>query len=133
MRICYRYVHQKSDAETLLNQAFCKVLIKIDQYDDTYPFGAWVKRITINTIIDEFRKNQRQNENEMVGSVKPYDDLITFDPHQEKYDAEELMRMVQLLTLPSAHCTSGSSACSRQGKGCGEGLTTMIRIGIKKR
>jgi RNA polymerase sigma-70 factor (ECF subfamily) len=112
MRICYRYVHQKSDAEPLLNQAFCKVLIKIDQYDDIYPFGAWVKRITINTIIDEFRKNTKYEESERVGSMKPYDELIAFDPQQQKYDAEELMHMVQMLPPMSReifnlHCIDG--------------------------
>lgn len=98
MRICFRYVNQKADAEPLLNEAFCKVLMSIDRYDPTIPFGAWVKRITINTAIDEFRKANRRIKLETFNS--DYEEEMKMgseDQLDHEHNAEALMNMVKAL------------------------------------
>ena len=98
MRICYRYVNQRADAEPMVNNAFCKVLLSIDRYNPEIPFGAWVKRITINTAIDEFRKTNRRVVLESFNSEYEEEILLgSADVISEEHSAEALMNMVKQL------------------------------------
>lgn len=93
MRISFRYATQRADAEALVNLAFCKVLFGLDKYDAQYPFGAWLKRITVNTAIDEYRKNARRIETYPEEVVE--DNFHDFDPMSQQFAAEELMQMIR--------------------------------------
>lgn len=62
MSTAYRYHNNEDDAASVVNAAFLKILTKMDTYNDKAPFKAWIKRIILNEIIDEFRKNKRRNE-----------------------------------------------------------------------
>ena len=62
MNICSRYYQNSDEAAGALNMAYFKVLTKLDRYSPKVPFIAWIKRITINTVIDEFRKNKKVKE-----------------------------------------------------------------------
>ena len=56
MSVCIRYKNDEAEARAVLNQGFLKILTNLDKYDSKIPFEAWIRRIMINTIIDEFRK-----------------------------------------------------------------------------
>jgi RNA polymerase sigma-70 factor (ECF subfamily) len=58
MNICLRYSKGRNEAVEILNDAFLKVFNHLDQYDTTYPFKAWLRRIAINSAIDHHRKNK---------------------------------------------------------------------------
>jgi len=58
MGICMRYFRNESEAIAALNGAFLKILNNLQNRGDHIPFEAWIKRITINTAIDAFRKNR---------------------------------------------------------------------------
>jgi len=60
MQICLRYLSNHDDAKALVNQAFLKVCDKIDTYKPEVAFQNWVKRITINTAIDDCRKSKNK-------------------------------------------------------------------------
>lgn len=62
MAICRRYHPNKDDAEAILNKAFLKVLDNLKKYRPEVPFKLWIRRITINTIIDDFRKHKKYRE-----------------------------------------------------------------------
>lgn len=53
-----RYHRNEEDARGVLNIAFVKVCRNLDKLKSDTPFEAWVRRIVMNTIIDEFRKNK---------------------------------------------------------------------------
>lgn len=98
MGVCLRYEKNKEDAEELLNLAFFKVLTRLDKYSDDTPFEAWIRRITINTIIDEFRKRNRDKHSfyeELEGHV-PVSDM-DFNDADTRYDVEELEMMIRQL------------------------------------
>ncbi|MEM9954940.1 MAG: RNA polymerase sigma factor [Chloroflexota bacterium] len=57
--VAYRVSNQQ-DAEDIVSKVFIKALYKLDQYDERYPFGAWLFGIARNTIIDHYRRNDRQ-------------------------------------------------------------------------
>ncbi len=53
-----RYVTEINDANEILNESFFKILTKIKDYSATGSFEGWMHRITINTIMDFFRKKK---------------------------------------------------------------------------
>jgi RNA polymerase sigma factor (sigma-70 family) len=59
MPICYRYNKNDEDARASLNAGFIKILKGLHQTDETLNFWAWSKRIMVNNLIDEYRKNKK--------------------------------------------------------------------------
>jgi len=98
MAVCFRYERNKEDAEFLLNKAFLKILNNLESYAEGVPFEAWIRRITINTAIDEYRKNQRSKvdyveEPMQLASLTEMD----YNDADKHFDAEELLALVQKL------------------------------------
>lgn len=62
MSICVRYTNNREDAQSLLNLGFLKLLNNLEKYRQEIPFGLWARRLMINTIIDEYRKNKKEKE-----------------------------------------------------------------------
>lgn len=93
MSVCMRYYKNEEDAVFVLNQGFMKILTNLDKYREEVPFEAWIKRIMINTVINEFHKNKKYNE-----TILPTDfqeeadhfDHIEYDDINEKIDVEHL-------------------------------------------
>ena len=99
--ICYRYVNNREDADELLNMAFLKILNNLDKHKKEIPFTLWIRRIMINTIIDDYRKNKKSKElmqsvdfNEYYGD---FDNSVIND-FVKKSDAEQINAMI--LQLP---------------------------------
>lgn len=63
MSICLRYCRDKQEAGSRLNISFLKVLQNLDSFDQNASFKAWVSRITLRSIIDEFRAQQKHYKN----------------------------------------------------------------------
>ncbi|WP_170254504.1 RNA polymerase sigma factor [Phaeodactylibacter luteus] len=105
MAVCLRYRSNQADANSILNQAFLKILDHLDQLGEEVPFLPWAKRITINTLIDDFRKNRKVKEL-IALSDKPGEDLETapvdYNEAEKQFDAEQLEAMVQQLPPVSA-------------------------------
>lgn len=99
MSICLRYEKNSQDAEELLNMGFLKIVTKLDKYNTEVPFEAWMRRIMINTIIDEFRKNKKAK------AAIEYTDFngvhenhsVSYNEADMLFDAEELETMIRLL------------------------------------
>jgi RNA polymerase sigma factor (sigma-70 family) len=100
MGICIRYSHSRDDAEDLLNRSFLKILNGIGKWRKEVPFGLWIRRITINTIIDEYRKNKTRNELTQVvdfSEHQPEFEPGTVNAYLEKMEAEQVQAMVDKL------------------------------------
>ena len=98
MAVCFRYEKNKDDAEFLLNKAFYKILKNLDSYQPQVPFEAWIRRITINTAIDEYRKSQRSKvdyveEPMQVASLSEMD----YNTADQQFDADQLIALIQRL------------------------------------
>ena len=98
LSVCFRYERNKEDAEFLLNKAFYKILKNLKKYDDKVPFEAWIRRITINTVIDDYRKNKRSKVDyvEEPMNMAPVQ-TMDYNEADQKYDAEELQRLIDQL------------------------------------
>jgi RNA polymerase sigma-70 factor (ECF subfamily) len=59
--ICHKYYKSKDDSVEQLNKTYLKILNNLSRFDESKSFDAWIKTIAVNTIIDEFRVNNKRN------------------------------------------------------------------------
>jgi len=59
MNVALRYKNNEDDAAFLANEGFIKVLSNIEKIDTSKSIVSWIKRIMVNTAIDDFRKNKK--------------------------------------------------------------------------
>jgi len=56
--ICLRYAHDADEAEDILQNGFIKVFNGIENYKGDGSFEGWIKRIVVNTAIDNYRRKK---------------------------------------------------------------------------
>jgi RNA polymerase sigma-70 factor (ECF subfamily) len=61
MPICFRYNKNEEDARASYNMGFVKILKGLEKLDENANFTAWDKRLMVNALIDEYRKNKKYN------------------------------------------------------------------------
>lgn len=81
LSICLRYSRDKDSAVEALNAGFLKILNNLSSYRPEVPYKAWIRRIMVNTLIDEYRKKKRESEN--VTYVEEYYDNSDFSEVNE--------------------------------------------------
>lgn len=81
MSICMRYARDRDTASEALNMGYLKILNNLRNYNPEIPFKAWIRRIMVNTLIDEYRKQKR--EREKVTYVEEYYETSDFSEVNE--------------------------------------------------
>lgn len=98
MSICLRYTRDKDTASASLNMGFMKILSNLDKYNLAIPFKVWIRKIMVNTLIDEYRKNKR--EREKVTYVEEYYDNSDFSEANgaiSKMDCKQIYILIDKL------------------------------------
>jgi RNA polymerase sigma factor (sigma-70 family) len=95
MSICVRYSKNTEEAKDVLNDGFMKVFTKIKQYHPPKPFKGWLRRIMINTALDNYRHNLKNYFLQNIETVSLASD--PFDVEQQ-LNYEYLMSLVQQLS-----------------------------------
>ena len=100
MSVCMRYKKDQDAAAEVLNMGFLKILNNIGKYKEEVPFEAWIRRIMINTVIDEFRKNRKVQE--LMESTdftedQNYTDYVDYNTADRLFDAEQLEAIIKRL------------------------------------
>jgi len=83
--VCYRIMNHREEAEDVLQEAFTQAFMKLDSYRYESVFGAWLKRIVINTCINA--KNKRKVE------LTLFEDLHRFDSPEETENDQEMVQL----------------------------------------
>ena len=65
-RAAYLIVHDSAAAEDIAQEAFLAAIRRLDRFDRSRPFGAWLYRIVVNATIDAKRKRKRTATDELV-------------------------------------------------------------------
>jgi len=56
--LCLKYSRNKTEAEDNLHDSFLTIFDKIGQFKFKGSFEGWIKRITVNTVLQKYRKEQ---------------------------------------------------------------------------
>lgn len=100
MGVCIRYMRNEPDAVSVLNLGFLKILNNLDKHKPNVPFDAWIRRIMINTIIDEFRKSKKHREHMEYTDFEKgayHEHFVDVNAADSKFDAEALEELIQQL------------------------------------
>ena len=62
LAVCYRYGHNREDAEDMLQEGFIKVFLQIHTFENRGAFEGWIRRIIVHTCINILKKNKKFNE-----------------------------------------------------------------------
>ena len=62
LAVCYRFAHNREDAEDMLQEGFIKVFSQMHTFQNKGAFEGWVRRIIVHTCINNLKKNKRFNE-----------------------------------------------------------------------
>src|SRR6476620_7171517 len=60
--VCYRYAHNREDAEDMLQEGFIKVFSQIHTFESRGALEGSIRRIIFHTCINNLKKNKRFNE-----------------------------------------------------------------------
>ena len=84
--VCLRYAANPEEAEDILQEGFIKVFKKISSFRGDGSFEGWIRRIFVNTAIEQFRKKSysqpitEQEENSIEGKyISVLDNLAEKD------------------------------------------------------
>lgn len=92
-----RYSNDQEKQMEIVNNAFMKIVAKIDQFQLGTAYFSWAKQIVKREIIDDFRKNKRYKE--LFSYNDDYkNDLLQNDPEIDAtFQAEELQLLLDQL------------------------------------
>jgi RNA polymerase sigma factor (sigma-70 family) len=62
LAVCYRFAHNREDAEDMLQEGFIKVFLQMHTFESRGAFEGWIRRIVVHTCINILKKNKKFNE-----------------------------------------------------------------------
>ncbi|MDN3723230.1 sigma-70 family RNA polymerase sigma factor [Aequorivita sp. SDUM287046] len=91
--ICLRYSPNYTEAEDNLQDAFLTIFKKVGQYNGKGSFEGWMKRVTVNTVLQKYRK-QRSFEIVDEGQIQDEEEV---EIETDEIPLEFLLKIVQEL------------------------------------
>ncbi len=95
MGICIRYATSTDEANDILQESFIKIFRQIKQFENKGSFEGWIKRITVNTAISNYRKNLKHYNQYNIDDI--YTDDHSTSMYQSDYTHEELLKLIHSL------------------------------------
>ncbi len=93
--ICLKYSRNYAEAQDNLQDAFITIFGKINQYKDKGSFEGWLKRITVNTALQRYRKDKMfliVNEDHLEDT-----DVTIDEENEENIPLQYLLECIQEL------------------------------------
>lgn len=95
--ICLRYAQDESEAEDVLQEAFIRIFRNLELYSEKGPLGAWIRKITVNSALEHYRKNKTiRHHLAQVFEISDFNPL-TQDNAIEQLNLEALLQKIQQL------------------------------------
>lgn len=95
MAVCLRYANSEDEAMDILHESFIKIFRNIRKYQPGTSLVAWMRRITVNTAIDYYRRNVRRRTEDLDEAFN----LSTSDADAVSQCTEhEILEAIQQLT-----------------------------------
>lgn len=96
--ICLKYSRNKIEAEDNLHDSFIIIFDKIDQFKFKGSFEGWIKRITVNTVLQKYRKEDYLNvvSENMEEEIEVDTDDVDIDLHSLLAYIQELPNKYRL-------------------------------------
>lgn len=98
MSICVRYTRNPDRAKEVLNIGFLKILTNLSKYDTNIPFKPWIRKIMINTLINEYKKEKVHTGNlEYIEGYHESDEYTELNYAITKINVEQIYAFIAKL------------------------------------
>ena len=94
-KLCLRYARDRQEAEDFLHESFITIFRDLSQYRANGALGGWLRRVTINTALQQLRKQKRLLYPDTDLSQVP--DISEEEALPPLYNMEELISHIQQL------------------------------------
>lgn len=95
--VCYRYAHNREDAEDMLQEGFIKIFYQIHTFENRGALEGWIRRIIVHTCINHLKKNKRFNES--VDLIHASSMQVREESIPSIIQAKEVVECIRLLPL----------------------------------
>ena len=95
--ICLRYMNSREEAQDVLQDGFVKAFTKMSTYNFDGSFEGWLRRIIVNTALEQLRKNKNKFEERFDDGHKDYSSVK--NEAEGKIEIDELLRALQKLAI----------------------------------
>ncbi|MEX1000693.1 MAG: RNA polymerase sigma factor [Crocinitomicaceae bacterium] len=94
--ICLRYAVNEVEAEDILQDSFIKAFGSLKSYNAQGALGGWLRRITVNTALMQYRKNKALKSLKTVNDYAEVQSTVE-DGAIEQLELESLLEKIQQL------------------------------------
>jgi RNA polymerase sigma factor (sigma-70 family) len=94
--VCFRYIHDRAEAEHVMIGGMVKVFEKLDQYSGEGNFEGWIRRIMVNESLMYLRKHKTMS---LEVEVDEAQSLPDFDALGSMLEAEDLLNLIAELPI----------------------------------
>ncbi len=94
LAICFRYIKDRSEAESVMTGGFLKIFDKINQFSGEGSFEGWMRRIMVNESLSYLRQ---QKHAFMMVDEEEAGREISYEEADQQLQADDLMAMIRLL------------------------------------
>jgi RNA polymerase sigma factor (sigma-70 family) len=99
--LCWRYSTDNEQAVEYMNLGFVRILLNIKRYKKDVPFEMWARRVMINTIINEFKKNKNWNEKSVRGQdLRMVEERDDFGLSEHQSEMLEIIKQKSIMLPP---------------------------------
>lgn len=93
--VCLRYMKDHDLAQDSLQDGFVKIFTKLSDYNGNGSFEGWMRRIIVNTCLDQLRKDQKLKMNTSIDDVGY---LVKDDQWiEEQLTVQDLLKLIESL------------------------------------
>jgi RNA polymerase sigma-70 factor (ECF subfamily) len=96
LRIAQHLMHNREDAEDVVQEAFLKAFLHLDQFREDSKFSTWLIRITLNQSLMKLRKLKPSREVSLDKDFQSEEDGLPIDVADWSPNPEELYKATEL-------------------------------------
>jgi RNA polymerase sigma-70 factor (ECF subfamily) len=105
MGLCMMYCKNSDAAQDMLHDGFIKVFTQIKKYSGRGSFEGWMRRVFVNTILENFRKEKRKLQ--LISEMEVLEEEVMDENLERLFDdsitEQTLLKMIQ--ELPDGYRT----------------------------
>lgn len=102
MAVCMRYAKDQDEAQDMVQNGFIKIFKKLEVYNFEGSLEGWIRRIMVNTAIDQIRKNKRDpfsiEDDQRIQNIEEEVPFSEEDREEIKIKAEEAIKAISSLS-----------------------------------
>ena len=97
LSVCYRFAHNREDAEDMLQEGFIKVFSQVHTFQNKGAFEGWVRRIMVHTCINHLKKNKKFNES--VDIIHATGAMVREESVPSIVQAKQIVECIRMLPI----------------------------------